>query len=125
MKSAVIYKELGKRLISNYLARNVYKLDLKHNLVLDIDSGLITKTEPCSECDEPCACPEITYTVPVRAVFKKEMRFVHQRVLQDIKQRKGGAEIAQVDWLMEIAKDVKEKEAAVSIVFNECRKSTS
>ena len=66
-KSAVIYTELGKRLISNYLARNVYKLDLKHNLVLDIDSGLITKTAPCSECDEPCACPEITYTVPVRA----------------------------------------------------------
>ena len=31
IKSAVIYKELGKRLISNYLARNVYKLDLKHN----------------------------------------------------------------------------------------------
>ena len=34
----VIYTEFGKRLINNYLARNVYKLNLKHNLVLGIDS---------------------------------------------------------------------------------------
>ena len=116
MKSAVIYTELGKRLISNYLARNVCKLDFKHNLVLDIDSELITKTVPCPVCDEPCTCPEITYTVHVRAVFKRETGFLHQSVLQDIKQRKGEAEMAQVDWLLEIAKNMKEKEAVVSIV---------
>ena len=83
---------------------------------MDIDSELITKTASCSECYESCSCPEITFTVPVRAVFKKETGFVHQSVLQDIKQRKGEAEMAQVDWLMEIAKDMKEKEAAVRIV---------
>ena len=116
MKCAVIITELGKRLISNYLARKVYKLNLKHNLVLGIDSNLIIKTAPCSECDEPCSCPVITYTVPVRAVFKKETGFVHQSVLHDIKQRKGETEMVQVDWLMEFAKDMKEKEAVVSIV---------
>ena len=109
----VIYTELGKRLINNYLARNVYKLNLTHNLVLGIDSELITTTAPCSECDEPCACPEIIYTVPVRAVFKKETGFVHQSVLHDIQQRKGKAGMVQVDWLLEISNDMKKKEAVV------------
>ena len=82
---------------------------------MDIDSELIIKTAPCSECGEPCACPEITYTVPVRAIFKKETGFVHQSVLHDIKQRKGEAEMVRVDWQLEIANAMKEKEAVVNI----------
>ena len=115
-KIAVINTDLGKRLISNYLAHNVHKLDLKHDLLLDVDNELITKTSSCSECDEACVCPDVTFTVPVRAVYSKSSGFCHQTLLENIRQRKGEAEMSQVDWLFDIVKDLNEDESVISIV---------
>ena len=117
-KSAVVNTVLGKRLISNYLARRVSSLNLKikDNLILDVDSELVTKTMPCLNYEGACACPEIPFTVPVRAVFRKDTGFLKQYLLEDIKQRKGEAELAQVDWLSAFCQHPEEDEAFLSIV---------
>ncbi|CAC5421316.1 unnamed protein product [Mytilus coruscus] len=63
-KSAVIQTDLGKRLISNYLARNVKNLNITKDVVLDIDSELFLETCTKHKIDE-CSCPYKLHTTPV------------------------------------------------------------
>ena len=74
-KSAVVQTEVGKRLISNYLARYIDSLDIKNDLILDIDSELIL-TNSCSHNQEECLCAYKSYATPVRGVFSKTDGFV-------------------------------------------------
>lgn len=43
-KFALIQTELGKRLINNYLARNLQNLNIKSDIIVDIDSELVLNT---------------------------------------------------------------------------------
>ncbi|CAC5403428.1 unnamed protein product [Mytilus coruscus] len=113
-KSAVIQTDLGKRLISNYLARNVKKLNITKDVVLDIDSELFLQNCTKHKIDE-CSCPYKLHTTPVRAYFSKS-GFIRHEMLNHIKQRKVEAEMAQVDWLSDMKENFKENEAVVSIV---------
>ena len=103
----MIHTDIGKRLISNYLARNVNKLNIKHDLLFDVDSELITRTQSCSSGSSSLDRP---YTVPIRAVFKRNTGFSHQLFLEHIRQRKGEAEMAQVDWLFDIIAELEQNE---------------
>lgn len=109
----MIHTDIGKRLISNYLARNVNKLNIKHDLLFDVDSELITRTQSCSSGSSSLDRP---YTVPFRAVFKRNTRFSHQLYLEHIRQRKGEAEKAQVDWLFDIIAELEQNESVISVV---------
>ena len=113
-KSAVIHTEIGKKLIGNYLAKNIQTLDLKHDLVLDIDSELILTN--CPHSDKECDCKFKSYCTPIRAAFSKLDGFQKQIHLESIKQRKGEAEMSQVDWLKDIKDELREGEATVSVV---------
>ncbi|XP_052082348.1 uncharacterized protein LOC127720000 [Mytilus californianus] len=113
-KSAVLNTELGKRMISNYLARNISKLKIKRNLTLDVDSELVLSKCECMSTDEGL-CPHIRYTTPVRATFTNE-GYQNTTLLKEIKQMKGEAEMSQVDWLSNIKDELKEGESVVSIV---------
>ena len=114
-KSAVVQTEVGKRLISNYLARHIDSLDIKNDLILDIDSELIL-TNSCSHNQEECLCAYKSYATPVRGVFFKTDGFVRKELLKEIKQRKGEAEMAQVDWLPTMQDDLEDNEAIVAVV---------
>ncbi|KAK6175974.1 hypothetical protein SNE40_014346 [Patella caerulea] len=93
----------GKKLISKYLAAHVTDLNLQKNVTVDIDSE-----HHMSECQ--------SYTTPIRCCFSDENGLVSVEKLQNIKQRKGEAEMAQIDWLFEYSKSVSDGEAFVSLV---------
>ena len=114
-KSAVVQTEVGKRLIINYLARHIDSLDIKNDLILDIDSELIL-TNSCSHNQEECLCAYKSYVTPVRGVFSKTDGFVRKELLKEIKQRKGEAEMAQVGWLPTMQDDLEDNEAIVAVV---------
>ncbi|CAC5371194.1 unnamed protein product [Mytilus coruscus] len=113
-KSAVLNTELGKRMINNYLARNISKLHIKRNLTLEVDSELVLSKCECTSTNEGL-CPHIRYTTPVRATFTNE-GYQNTTLLKEIKQMKGGPEMSQVDWLSNI-KD-KLKEAVLLVTFD-------
>ena len=111
----MIYTDIGKRLISSCLARNVNKLNIKHDLLFDVDSERITRTQSCSSGSSSLDRP---YTVPVRAVVKRNTGFFHQLYLEHIRQRKGKAEMAQVDWLFDIIAELEQNESVISVVMS-------
>ena len=86
--SAIIHTEMGKRLISNYLAKNVSKLDIKHDLTLDIDSELVQH----ESSDNGQSTAGKTHTTPIRATFTSSSGFSQQQFLKHIRQSKGDAE---------------------------------
>jgi activator of HSP90 ATPase len=49
-------------------------------------------------------------------VFSKTDGFVRKELLKQIKQRKGEAEMAQVDWLPTMQDDLADNEAVVAVV---------
>ena len=111
-KSAIIHTEMGKRLIGNYLAKSVSKLDIKHDLILDIESELVQH----DSSDNGHSTAGKTHTTPIRATFTSSSGFSQQQFLKHIRQSKGDAELAQVDWLFDILNDIKENESVVSVV---------
>ena len=109
-KSAIVHTGEGKRLISNYLARNLHKLNPKKTCSIEVDSELIM--EKC-KCSESCSCPPVCH--PVIATYSSS-EFQGITVNKDIQQRKGEAEMAQADWLKNIMPKLKESEAVVSVL---------
>ena len=108
-KDAVTKTSQGKVAISNYLASNVHKLQFENNFKLVIDSELHKKE--CN-CHPLCACPE--YCTPITCCFKDNVSRIE--LLHTVKQRKGEAEMAVVDWLIECQDNLIPGQAAVSIV---------
>ena len=101
----------GKALISNYLAEHIDTLSLKKDLCLVIDSELIM--EKC-QCTGLCSCkPPAT---PISKTFHHNQPPEKSTRVSNIKQCKGEAEMAQVDWLIQEAENLKPGQAAVSIV---------
>ena len=104
---------VGKSAMSTYLAENVHQFNIKQNLVLDIDSEYKVGGCVCDRENEICTCN--TYAIPLRCKFsnsgEKELS-----QLDEIHQRKGEAEMAQVDWLLSAASELKAGASAVSIV---------
>ena len=101
----------GKALISTYLAENVDKLAIQKEMHLIVDSELIT--ENC-QCDNPCNCSAAA--IPLCKTFHETVPSEKAIKLSDVKQRKGEAEMSQVDWLVQYAPKLKPGEAAASIV---------
>ncbi|XP_067660602.1 uncharacterized protein [Haliotis asinina] len=108
-KPAVLQTSTGKRLISSFLARNVKQLKLT-NLTLDIDSECLLEGCECCEDDQECRCR--VFTKPLRAVFDNDG--FRRELLLDIKQRKGEAEMSQVDWLKEV--HLSDRESTISVI---------
>ena len=112
-KEAVITTAEGKYLISNFLAANIEKINLKKDLVLDIDSELHRGGCLCQRDVAVCSCE--MYAVPLRCVFSED-GFVSSELMHAVKQCKGEAELAQVDWLLQSISDLKSGKAVVSFV---------
>ena len=113
-KEAVITTAEGKYLIGNFLAANVEKLNIKKdNLVLYLDSELHRGGCLCGKEVKDCMCD--SYAIPLRCSFNKH-GFVSSELLHSIKQRKGEAELAQVDWLLASKADLDCGKAVASFV---------
>ena len=95
-KEAIQTKQ-GKSLIGTYLARHADQFSVKHNVIIDIDSEHVIGG--CNREKQSAGCKCNTYAIPIRCHFTKQDGFVRKEELQNVKQRKGEAELAQVDWL--------------------------
>lgn len=113
-KKAIIETAKGKSLISTYLAANISQLQLKTNLTLVLDSELHLKGCVCQEASASCRCN--LYTVPLECQFTKRSGLETTTPMETIQQRKGEAEMAQVDWTVSMATELGEGEAVLSIV---------
>jgi hypothetical protein len=117
-KEACITSKEGKTLISTYVAKNVDKIVLNKDLVLDIDSEYYTEDCTCSPDQlDKCQCTT-KYAVPIRCKFSHNKGILNVEKLCSIQQRKGEAEMAQVDWLTSFQNEgnLKEGDSAASIV---------
>lgn len=113
-KRAATRTMTGKSTISTFLAENVPSLKLE-NVLVDIDSEMVMDGCPCSKSDPKDKCTCNVYTTPVRAEFGAK-GYIKQQTLSHIKQRKGEAEMAQVDWLRDCISDLEEGDGVVSYV---------
>ena len=104
----------GKCLISTYLAKFAHQLQIEEDIVIDIDSELEVVGCKCAGATSDCNCN--TYAVPIRCHFSKQKGFEKMEKSNEIKQRKGEAELAQVDWLIHSAPTLKEGQVVVSVV---------
>lgn len=102
-RESVTQTDEGKSLISTYVAKNAQYFTISFDLKLDIDSEFCLKTCDCeasipSTSVAKCEC--MKYTVPVRFMYSRDTGYKESNILEDIKQRKGEAEMAQVDWVI-------------------------
>lgn len=108
-KKALLETKIGKAEAGQWLARYIDKLNIHTQLVIDVDSELHTQGT-CS-CSNPliisswtqCDCDLLA--IPVRACFGAD-GFISQELLHSKPQRKGETEIAQADWLIDVAHDI-------------------
>ena len=89
-------------------------LFLKKDLTLDIDSEW--QMVGCS-CKQEYICAWHLHTIPLRCLFSKHEAYIEQLNLDHIHQRKGEAEMSQVDWLLDCLPDlhVGEGDAILSV----------
>ncbi len=113
-KEAVVTTAEGKCLISKYLAANMKKVNIRKDIIIDVDSELNIEGCTCVAQQGICECPK--HAVPLRCSFTTAGGFEHAVPLNDMKQRKGEAELAQVDWLLDAANSLAPGEAAISVV---------
>lgn len=90
---------------------NAKSLKITKNITLDIDSELHVVGCVCTISN--CRCK--THTTSIRCTINSEGHVTVNK-MSNIKQRKGEAELAQIDWLIEYQSTLQEGEAAVSIV---------
>jgi hypothetical protein len=107
---------VGKTGISTYLAEYVKQLMIKKELVLDIDSEFRNGGCVCTNVrglTGSCQCD--TYAIPLRCVYTPSgLQGVSK--LDSIHQKKGEAEMSQVDWILTTAGELEPGDSVVSIV---------
>ena len=113
-KRAATQTTAGKVMVGLFLAENIPTLKL-NNLLIDIDSEMLMENCQCgtTATNEPCVCD--AFAIPVRAEFGPH-GFVKQTKMTQIRQRKGEAEMAMVDWLGDCVQDLKDGEGIVAYV---------
>jgi hypothetical protein len=113
-RSSVVGTGQGKVVASTFISKNVHKLSIRRplQLVLDSEHHLVA----CS-CENPeqqsCTCDH--HATPLLATFDKD-GLASTETLSSIKQRKGEAECAQLDWIVHYAKSLAPGEVMLSIV---------
>ena len=110
----VIKTDEGKNLIGTYLGRHADEIKLKENVIIDIDSESQIAGCKCKDASSNCICK--THAVALRCYFSKNTGLEKVEKLTEAHQRKGEAELAQVDWLIQAVPQMKPGESAVSIV---------
>ena len=101
----------GKMLMSTYLPSCAHRLSIKQDLNIIFDSEL--HMEGCSCSNSVCMCEK--YTVPLQCKFDSTGLKSKKR-LETVKQRKGEAEMAVVDWLLHLQPVLRDNEATVSVI---------
>ena len=111
-KDAATKTLLGKKAISNFLALNIDKVHFDGNFQLIVDSELHVQNCQCQ--DDLCSCKP--YCTPIACTYGGTESRPRIELLQTVKQRKGEAEMAVVDWLIGYQDQLKPGQVVVSVV---------
>ena len=111
-KDAATKTLLGKKAISNFLALNIDKVHFDGNFQLTVDSELHVQNCQCQ--DDPCSCKP--YCTPIACTYGGTELRPRIELLKPVKQRKGEAEMAVVDWLIGYQDQLKPGQVVVSVV---------
>ena len=112
-KTSLVTTAEGKCIISTFLAKNAKTLSLSDDLELYIDSELHIEGCECGD-SERCACN--IYSVPIKCTFTNINQEPNVDIVEGVKQRKGEAELAQIDWLISLSSQLEEGQPCVSFV---------
>ena len=111
-KDSITQTEIGKKLVSTYVAKNITDLKLNGNVSVIVDSEFITK----KDCDCPGACACADYCVPIIYETNFEPFRCNTTQALDVRQRKGEAEMAVADWLVHFQSELEDGDAVVCFV---------
>ena len=113
-RASVVSTGRGKVVASTFIAKNVHKLSIKRPLQLVLDSE--NKLAACT-CDKQklstCVCDH--HATPILATFDTA-GLSRTETLSAIKQRKGEAECAQLDWVVHYSRSLSPGEVMLSLV---------
>ena len=112
-KDAVRETMQGKIAISTYLAQNLAQLQLYRQCKIIVDSELHLNS---CDCQTECNCCK--YATPILfTVFEKDGKYVSQsKLMTNIKQRKGEAEMAVADWVVHFKDKLEPGQGVVSLI---------
>lgn len=113
-KAALVSTTEGKFVISTYLAENVESLTINENISIIIDSELHLGGCSCRIPGIDCNCN--VYAKPITCEFSKVDGLESVTINDSIQQRKGEAEMSQVDWLFECLPFLQPGESVASLV---------
>jgi hypothetical protein len=115
-KKAITTSSQGKSSISTYLAKHVNGLRLYQDMTVVIDSELHLDTQCTCKSTLQCKC-QPSHAIPVSAEFTRQGHVTSTELLLDIHQKKGEAEMAQLDWVLHLQPMLKSsRESVVSVV---------
>ena len=110
-RASVTGTSQGKKIASTFIARNAHKLSVKENVDIIFDSELNLMCT-CSGGNK-CTCARHTH--PIQCTYNHNGH-KSTSVLKNIKQRKGEAECAQIDWVIHEANQLSRGDAILSLV---------
>ena len=115
---AVTSTDEGKAGIGSCVAAHGSKLNIKKTICVDVCSDhRVRKCLCCALTEEQCTCGKDhkSYAIPVRYSFTEtgDSSFT---LLDGIRQRKGEAEMSQLDWLLHYQHTIPEKSSILSYV---------
>ena len=106
----------AKKLISTFLSANIHTFSIKHDFLLDVDSQLHITGCKCASSIPPDACKCNPSATPLRCSFNKDDGLESVRKLHEVTQRKGEAEMAIMDWVIEAKNELKPGDSVASII---------
>ena len=115
-RTALTQTSEGKKLASSFLAAHIEYLEIQKNCIVDVDSEYILSRCICKEQYQHCTKSCKQYAIPVRIYFENDGKQKRKIELQNVKQRKGEAELAQADWLLYVIPELDENDAVLSFV---------
>ena len=113
-KDAATKTDNGKRAISTYMASNLQCMTFVHDFDLVVDSELYLAS--CG-CKDDCSCEK--FSTPIQRTFCKFEESVcnpRMELLRNIHQKKGEAEMAILDWLVNYQDLLQDGDVVVSII---------
>ncbi|XP_070203435.1 uncharacterized protein [Littorina saxatilis] len=114
-KSSITSTSSGKQAVSSYLAANISSLEIKNDIMLMVDSELHVKGGCQCQDASNCGCSPL-FAVPLSCEFTKGGFKNKPTEMIHIAQRKGEAEMAQLDWLLELLPSLQPGEGVLSVV---------
>ena len=115
-KEAITKSVEGKCLASLYVAEYIKTFRFNKHIRLVMDSELIQSDCCCPSAQVGNECKCLPFSIPMEYTFRPEGNAPTVRKLENIQQRKGEGEMAQVDWIINSSNEINDGDVVLSYV---------